>query len=244
MATAQTSTRAPTTQRSFTMTSDADRLRELMVGPEGLPPEQFDALVAGWDPAEAPLVQFLVARGFLDRIGAQTLSTVLKGYVQLRGIGLCNLFKGLPGPAAPTSRPTPARSGAREAGSRDRDASPRDASREAPGRDSPHSTPSVSATLAFAPRPGPRVPLSLRLRTASANLKKAANPAWAADRTRRPRPCPCWLTCAASLTRSTLRSIRPGRPRKPRSMPQPVGASLCPARSLRSRRSTAMVPNR
>jgi hypothetical protein len=127
-----------------------------MVGPEGLPPEQFDALVAGWDPAEAPLVQFLVARGFLDRIGAQTLSTVLKGYVQLRGVGLCNLFKGLPGPAAPSSRPTPARSGAREAGSRDRDASPRDAPREAPGPGSPHSTPSVSAALAFAPRPGPR----------------------------------------------------------------------------------------
>jgi len=108
------------------MTSDVDRLRDLIVGPEGLRPEQFDALVAGWDPAEAPLVQFLIARGFLDRIGAQTLSTVLRGYVRLRGVGLCNLFKRQPGPAAPTSRPISARS----------------------------STPSASAASAFAPRPG------------------------------------------------------------------------------------------
>jgi len=126
MVTVRTSTKAPTTHRSSTMTSDVDRLRDLIVGPEGLRPEQFDALVAGWDPAEAPLVQFLIARGFLDRIGAQTLSTVLRGYVRLRGVGLCNLFKRQPGPAAPTSRPISARS----------------------------STPSASAASAFAPRPG------------------------------------------------------------------------------------------
>ncbi len=75
-----------------------------MVGPEGLPTEQFEALIADWDPATGPLVQFFVARGFLDLIGARILGTVLKGYTQLRGVGLCNLFKALPA-VAPTAPP-------------------------------------------------------------------------------------------------------------------------------------------
>lgn len=75
------------------------RLRELVSGPDGLSQGQLEAMLAGWDPASTPLVQFLVARGVLDRLGAQTLSTVLKGYVQLRGASLCALFKPVPSAA-------------------------------------------------------------------------------------------------------------------------------------------------
>jgi hypothetical protein len=117
----------------------AERLRDLAVGPDAFTLEQFEALLAGWEPAQSPLVDFLVARGVLDRVGAQTLSAVLKGYVQLRGAGLYHLFKPLPAESRSASNHAPPQ-----------------ASNQAPGRDSPHSTPSTAAASAFAPRPGPR----------------------------------------------------------------------------------------
>lgn len=121
MITAQTSAMTPADTRPGAMTGDAARLHELVVGPDGLSPGQVDALLAGWDPAKSTVVEFLVARGVLDRTGAQTLGAVLKGYVLLRGAELCRLFKRLP----------------RAAGS-------------SPPRDSPHSAPNAPAASAFA----------------------------------------------------------------------------------------------
>lgn len=150
MAIAQTSP-APANPRMVGWTGDAARLRDLAVGPDGFTPEQFEALLAGWEPGESTLVQFLVARGVLERTGAQTLGAVLKGYVQLRGPGLCHLFKPLP--AGPDPAPVLSRTATREP----REPAAREPGpREAPGRDSPHSTPSTAAASAFSPRPAQR----------------------------------------------------------------------------------------
>lgn len=150
MATARSSP-APANPRAVGWTGDAARLRELAVGPDGFTPEQFEALLAGWEPAESTLVQFLVARGVLERTGAQTLGAVLKGYVQLRGPGLCHLFKPLP-----AAGPGPAPAQGRTATRGPREAAREPGSCEVPGRDSPHSTPSTAAASAFAPRPTQR----------------------------------------------------------------------------------------
>lgn len=140
---------------------EAARLRELVGGPGGLSPEQFDALLVGFDPARGNVVQFLLGRGVLDRTGAQTLNTVLKGYVHMRGACLRGLFlpASLPPPPAPEAVPA-----ARPLSALDPPA-PIPLTRAAPEPPAP-----IPLTLAAPPRPSLRAQIA-RLRAELAGLR-------------------------------------------------------------------------